>query len=102
VEVLRIKDNRVVHSGDFKDVGPQLSLTLPFPDAGLYLVSLTDRFDRKRGDVFISVVPAKSYQTVKAAYEQARSVSTSWNEPEGRDAAHLFLRAYLLALQEQQ
>lgn len=100
VTMLRVKDQQIVYSGEVDWDGTTLQLSFPPPEPGLYAISMKNRLGVTAADMLVALIQPASYDKVRQAYDEARRTCTQWTGPQGSAAAHLFLRAYLVALEE--
>jgi len=100
VTVLRVRNQQIAYTGeaDWDGANPQLSFVPS--ERGLYVISLKNRLGVTAADILVDLIPAASYDKVRQAYDEARLTCAQWTGPQASEAAHLFLRAYLLALEE--
>jgi hypothetical protein len=99
VTILRVKDQQIAYTGEVELDGTNLRLPFAPPDPGLYVVSLKNRLGVIAADILLDLIPTASYEKVRQAYDDARLTCMQWNGPQGSAAAHMFLRAYLVALE---
>lgn len=102
LELIRAPDAKLLYDRNLQwDLSPEQSV-VDVPAPGAYVVLLKDKYENTAGNVFLAVVAPAFYNNVKTSFEQARQMCAQWDGVDAADSAHLFLRAYLLALTAKQ